>query len=153
MSSDTHIDDINVQRQLDIEKEAGLDKLEIYLNFEKKIQHIKRETLKYLINKKENGKRIVAFGAAAKAGIFLNYCGIGIDFIDYIIDQTPYKQNLYMPGAHIPIYPLEKLLDDKPDIVAILAWNWTDEILNKISFIKNYGGKAVTFIPEIKEYF
>ena len=151
-NDDTHPTVVSVQNTLDKELKLGLGELETYINFGKKIQRVKRDAVRYLIGKKEDGKRIAAFGAAAKGSTFLNYCGIGRDLIDYVVDQTPYKQGLCMPGVQIPIYPVEKVFDDKPDIIVILPWNWTDDIVKKISFIEKYGGKAVTFIPGIKEF-
>lgn len=134
------------------EIQADLNKLSTYLKFNEDVKKCKREALKYLIQAKEEGKRIAAFGAAAKGSVFLNYCGIGKDFIDYIVDETDYKQGMYMPGVQIPIVPLRHMIYDKPDCVVILPWNWSSEILPKLSFLEEYGGYAVTFIPQIREY-
>ncbi|GHV33852.1 methyltransferase [Synergistales bacterium] len=146
-------DRASVDAVLQKELGMGFDKIDTYMHFSELIKKTKRDTLSYLISKKNIGARIVAFGAPAKGATFLNYCGIGTDFIDYIVDETPYKQGLFMPGARIQVFPLEKLMQDRPDYVVILPWNWTDEILKKLQFMKEYGGKAVTFIPGIKEYF
>lgn len=154
-----HIDDKihsisdKVEELISKEIEFGLDKIETYEKFNDNTKKVKRDTLRYLIDKKNEGKRIAAFGAPAKGNTFLNYCGIGKDFIDFTVDETPYKQGLSLPGIHIPIYPLKKLYEDKPDIIIVLPWNWIDEIIPKISFVKEYGGEIVTFIPEIRTYF
>lgn len=142
----------SVERLYQKEVQADMDKLSRYLMFNEQAKKTKRDALKYLIQVKEDGKKIAAFGAAAKGSVFLNYCGIGKDFIDYIVDETVYKQGMYMPGVQIPIVSIQHMINDKPDCVVILPWNWTDEILSKLSFLKEYGGYAVTFIPQVKEY-
>lgn len=144
--------DHSVEEILQEERRHGLDQMDVYQSFQCKIDQIKRDTLSYLIEQKNQGKRIAAFGAPAKGTTFLNYCGIGRDLIAYTVDETPYKQGLFVPGVRIPIYPIQQLILDKPDIVVILPWNWTDEILKKLSFVQEAGGKVVTFIPTLKEH-
>ena len=80
----------------------------------------------------------------------LNYCGIGTDFIDYAVDQSPYKQGLYLPGTHIPIKKPDKIHETKPDYVLITPWNLKEEIMGQISYIRDWGGEFVTPIPEVK---
>ena len=142
----------SIEATLEKEEVAGLKTLHPYVTFENKARKIKRDTLSYLIQKKERGEKIVAFGAPAKGATFLNYCGVGRDFIDYIIDETPYKQGLYMPGMRIPILPIERLKQDNPDCIVILPWNWTDEILAKLKNFCSCGTSVATFIPDIMEY-
>lgn len=144
--------DVSVDGIIREESVCGLDKMEIYDSFQAKIDQVKRNALSYLIEQKNQGKRIAAFGAAAKGSTFLNYCGIGRDIISYVVDETPYKQGLFVPGVRIPIVPFQMMCDDLPDVVVILPWNWTEEILSKLSFILNAGGKVVTFIPALMEY-
>lgn len=134
------------------EREAHLDGMQVYQDFNQHIQQVKRDALSYLIHEKNAGKRIAAFGAAAKGNTFLNYCGIGRDFIDFVVDDTPYKQGMFLPGSRLPICPREKLVEEKPDIVLILPWNWADEIVHQIGFVKQYGGELVTLIPKLKKY-
>lgn len=134
------------------EREAHLDGMQVYQDFNQHIQQVKRDALSYLIHEKNAGKRIAAFGAAAKGNTFLNYCGIGRDFIDFVVDDTPYKQGMFLPGSRLPICPREKLVEEKPDIVLILPWNWADEIVRQIGFVKQYGGELVTLIPKVKKY-
>ena len=97
----------------------------------------------FLKKQKEQGKCIVAFGAAAKGIVLLNYCKLDRSIIDYIADGTPYKQGKYAPGVHIPIVPEEELLKRPPDIVLILAWNFKEEILDKLK------GRGYTFVIQI----
>lgn len=137
-----------------LEKECAkqLDSLQGYQDFNKRIQQLKRDALTYLIEQKNIGKRIAAFGAPAKGNTFLNFCGIGRDFIDFTVDDTPYKQGMFLPGSRIPIYPREKLMEEKPDIVLILPWNWADAIAPQLDFVKRYGGEIITLIPELRKY-
>lgn len=137
---------------LEKEKAAHLDRLATYQKFNEQIRQVKRDALTYLIAQKNAGKRIAAFGAPAKGNTFLNYCGVGRDFIDFAVDDTPYKQGLFLPGSRIPIYPRNKIQEEKPDIILILPWNWADEIVQQLSFIKEYGGELVTLIPQLKKY-
>lgn len=146
-AASSKVDDV-----LNKERAAHLDDVQVYQDFNTRIQQLKRDTLTYLIAEKNAGKRIAAFGAPAKGNTFLNYCGIGRDFIDFTVDDTPYKQGLFLPGSRIPIYPREKLFEEKPDIVLILPWNWAGEIVRQLNCVKQYGGELVTLIPKVKKY-
>lgn len=141
-----------VERVLNKERAAHLDGMSAYEDFSRRVCQVKRDALSYLIGAKNAGKRIAAFGAPAKGNTFLNYCGIGRDFIDFTVDDTPYKQGLFLPGSRIPIYPREKLLAEKPDIVLILPWNWAEEIAGQLGSVRQYGGEIVTLIPEVRKY-
>lgn len=104
---------------------------------------IRKELRSYLSLQKLAGKNIAAFGAAAKGMVLLNYCELDASVIDYIADGTPYKQGKYAPGVNIPIVPEEELLKRKPDIVLILAWNFKEEIMEKLK------GRGYTFVVPI----
>ena len=93
---------------------------------------------------------MAAYGAPAKGNTLLNYCGISTDFIDYTVDRNPHKQGLYLPGSRIPIYNTEKIFETKPDYLLILPWNLSEEIINQMSGIKEWGGRFLVLIPEIK---
>ena len=108
--------------------------------------------MKFLIQAKENGKTIVGYGAPAKGNTLLNYCGIRNDFLDYTVDRNPHKQGYYLPGSHISVKSPEKIKDTKPDYVLILPWNIKDEIIEQISYIREWGGKFVIPIPKVKIY-
>ncbi len=134
------------------EKAYGLDKIETYVKFNEKVKEIKRNVLNYLINLKKHNKIIVGYGAPAKGNTLLNYCGAGVDFIDYTVDLSPHKQGLYLPGTHIPTYSPDRIKETKPDYVLILPWNLKNEIMNQIGYIKEWDGKFITLIPDIEVY-
>jgi SAM-dependent methyltransferase len=141
----------NVERVVKEELEYGIDTLEYYDSLKENAIRIKLNSLRYLIEEKVKGKKIIAFGAAAKGNTFLNYCGIDRDIIDFVVDETPYKIGKYMPQSKIPILPFDAIQKNKPDIVIILPWNHKEEIINKLSFVKKWNCEIVTFIPEFEK--
>jgi len=141
----------NVINLLAKEKEFGLTNLSTYTNFSEKVKETKRKLLKHLIEIKNQGKAIVGYGAAAKGNTLLNYCGIGKDFIGYVVDKSPYKQGLFLPGTHIPIESPEKISQTKPDYIFIIPWNIKDEIINQLSYTKEWGCRFIIPIPEVYE--
>ncbi|MEP0919140.1 class I SAM-dependent methyltransferase [Leptolyngbya sp. DQ-M1] len=137
---------------LEREKAAGFDKLETYAHFTEQVKETKRRLLEFLITAKQKGKTIAGYGAPGKGNTLLNYCGIRTDFLDYTVDRNPYKQNKFTPGTHIPIYSPEKIRETKPDYLLILPWNVKDEIMEQVSYIREWGGQFVVPIPEVKIY-
>jgi hypothetical protein len=138
---------VEALRQREIEE--GFDRVERYLSFGEQVAATKRELLGFLIEQKGRGKSLVAYGAAAKGNTLLNYCGVGTDFLDYIVDRSPHKQGLYLPGSRIAIHPPERLRETKPDFVLILAWNLKDEVMESMRFVRDWGGRFVVPIPRI----
>jgi len=132
------------------ELEAGLTNIETYKQYAEQVRETKRKILKFLITEKRSGKKIVAYGAPAKGNTLLNYCGIRTDFIEYTVDRSPHKQGCYLPGTRIPVYAPEKISETRPDYVFILPWNLQQEIRQQLSQIKEWGGKFVVPIPELK---
>ena len=127
----------------------GLLDLKTYYDFGKKVEATKRKLLQFLIQAKNEGKKIVGYGAPAKGNTLLNYCGIRTDFLDYTVDRNLHKQGHYLPGTHIFIDKPERICETKPDYVFILPWNIKDEITQQMSFIREWGGKFVIPIPEV----
>ena len=139
----------NVKHLLKKEDDAGIFGSAIYLEFSERVKLTKRKLLAFLIKAKNEGNKIVGYGAPAKGNMLLNYCGIRTDFLDYTVDISPHKQNKYLPGTHIPIKPPDKIKEDKPDYVLILPWNIRDEIVEQMSYIREWGGKFAVPIPEL----
>ncbi|MDB9313051.1 class I SAM-dependent methyltransferase [Spirulina sp. CS-785/01] len=135
-----------------VEEKYKIQDLKSYHFFQEQVKETKRSILEFLIQVKREGKSIVAYGAPAKGNTLLNYCGIRSDFIDFTVDRSPYKQGLYLPGTHILIKHPDQIKAVKPDYVMILPWNLTQEIMQQISYIRDWGGKFVVPIPEIKVY-
>ena len=134
------------------EIQAGLDQLQTYLKFGEQVKETKRKLLSFLIDVKAQGKSIAGYGAPAKGNTLLNYCGIRTDFVDYTVDRSPHKQELFLPGTHIPILHPDKILETKPDYLLILPWNLREEIMTQMASIREWGGKFVVPIPEVKVY-
>ncbi len=131
------------------EAREGFATLDHYLSFSEGVNETKRALLDFLIKAKREGKKVVAYGAAAKASTLLNFCGVRTDLVDYLVDRSPYKQGHWLPGVHIPIHDPERIKSDKPDYVMILAWNLKDEVMAQMAFIRDWGGKFVVPIPKI----
>ena len=140
----------NVKKLLEKEIEFGITNLSTYANFQDRINNVKKQLLDFVDSAKNEKKKIVCYGAAAKGNTLLNYCNIGLDHINYVVDRSSYKQGMYLPGTHIPIKSIDEIKKTKPDYVLILPWNLQKEISEQISFIKAWGGKFVIPIPEVK---
>jgi SAM-dependent methyltransferase len=151
--SSTHVIHERVEYVLNLELNRGINDLDYYLDFQKRVEDIKYKSLEFLIAKKMNGNRICAYGAASKGNTFINYCGIkGKDLIEFVVDASPHKQNKLLPGSHIPVVREEVIKKERPDYIVILPWNLTDEISDQLQYIKDWNGKFVKFIPSLKEF-
>jgi hypothetical protein len=125
-------------------------KLDRYRGFGEQVKATKRQLLSFLIDAKEKGKKIVGYGAPGKGNTLLNYCGIRTDFLDFTVDANPYKQGKFTPGTRIPIFAPERIRDAHPDYVLILPWNLSEEIMHALNYIREWGGRFVVPIPEVK---
>jgi len=132
------------------EERQGLRTLNTYLNFQRQAERAKDDLLVFLIEQKHSGKKLAAYGAAAKGNTLLNYAGIKPDLLPYVCDAAPSKQEKFLPGSHIPILPPAALREGKPDIVLILPWNIADEIIQQHAYVKEWGGIFMSVVPEIK---
>jgi SAM-dependent methyltransferase len=132
------------------EEAAGLTRLDSYCSYTERVKDTKRKLLSFAVGAKREGKRIAAYGAAAKGNTLLNYCGMRGDFIDYVVDRSPHKQGRFLPGTHIPIYPPDTIKETRPDYLLILPWNLTDEIIAQMGYIRDWGGQFVVPIPEVQ---
>jgi hypothetical protein len=140
----------SVQEMLSLEQSAKLDSLETYEAFAMRVEAIKHKTRVLLSELKASGASIAAYGAPAKGNTLLNYFQIGSDVIDFVADRSPHKQNMYTPGSHIPVVSPELLLNQQPDYVLVLAWNFIEEIVKQQNEYLNRGGKFIVPIPEPK---
>lgn len=132
------------------EKDAGMVDLSSYIEFNKKVKANREAIVSLLKELRGDGKKVVGYGAPAKGNTLLNYCGIGTDLLDYTVDKNPMKVGLYTPGMHIPVLPAAKLLEDQPDYVMILAWNFAEEIMQQQREYQRRGGKFIIPIPHPK---
>ncbi|OGW81250.1 MAG: SAM-dependent methyltransferase [Omnitrophica bacterium RIFCSPHIGHO2_02_FULL_51_18] len=134
------------------ETDFGLFDEETYRRFNERVENVKKSLLEFLDDCRKNGKTVVGYGAPAKGNTLLNYCGIGTGLIQYTVDASPHKQGHYLPGSHLPIFAPEKIKETKPDYVLILPWNLKDEIAGQMAFIREWGGKFVVPIPELRAF-
>ncbi|MGD0453152.1 MAG: class I SAM-dependent methyltransferase [Solirubrobacteraceae bacterium] len=131
------------------ERAAGYERLETYTCYGARVEADKRRILQFLIGLKNEGRRVVGYGAPAKGNTLLNYCGVRCDFLDYTVDLNPHKQGRFLPGSHIPIRAPQAIREDRPDVVVILPWNLKDEIVEQLSFIGEWGGRFAARTPEL----
>jgi SAM-dependent methyltransferase len=141
-----------VSKVLTDEVQAGLTDVAGYASFARKAQETKWALVEFLLKARREGRTVAGYGAPGKGTTLLHYCGIGRDLVEYTVDRSAYKQGRFMAGNHIPIYPPDRIQETKPDYVLILPWNLKDEIMAQLSSIREWGGRFVVPIPELKIY-
>jgi 2-polyprenyl-3-methyl-5-hydroxy-6-metoxy-1,4-benzoquinol methylase len=129
------------------ERDYGLDRIDTYRQFGVQVERVKSEFLSMLADLKKQGKKVVGYGAPAKGNTLLNYCGVRTDMISFTVDRSPHKQGLFLPGTHIPIYHPDEILAQKPDYIVILPWNIKDEIMDQLSYVRQWDAKFIVPIP------
>lgn len=139
-----------VKELLKREADNGIQNPEYYAGFQQRALNIKISLLEFLTKRKSAGKKVAAYGAAAKGNTLLNYCGIKSDLVDFVVDANPNKQNKFLPGSHIPVVAESYLKEQKPEYVIIFPWNIKEEIQHQLSYISDWGGKFVITIPEFQ---
>ena len=140
----------SIKELTDLEDKLGLDIFETYKKFAGQVYKLKDDIRNLIFKLKKQNKSIAGYGASARGNILLSYSGIGNKQIDFIVDSTSYKQGLFTPGHHIPIYPEEELLNKKPDYTILLAWNFADEIVKKQSEYERLGGRFILPVPGVR---
>ena len=140
----------NVIKLIDQEKKLGLDKKQSYLSFTDNVNKIKNDLINLLTKLKNDGKKVVAYGATSKSTTVTNYFGITPDLVECIYDTTPIKQNKLSPGAHIPVLPYDQFRESNPDYVLLFAWNHATEIMKKESDYMGNNRHWITYIPNVK---
>ena len=135
---------------LEREKLSGLRESAIYAGFQGKTDRIKNEFLGFLLDAHRNHQSVAAYGAAAKGNTLMNYAGVRPDLISFVADRNPAKQGKFTPGGRIPIVAEALLMAARPDFVVILPWNIKDEVMAQLSYVRDWGGKFVTAVPELR---
>ncbi len=137
----------NVQDMMDDERAIGLASLERWQAFARDVETQRSQLLRLLLEVKAGGRSVAAYGAPAKGNTLLNYCGIGTDLVPYTVDRSPLKVGTYTPGTHLPVLPVETLLERQPDYVLLLAWNFAEEIMRQQAEYCRRGGRFIVPIP------
>lgn len=148
--NETHEQSENVANLLEKEKQFGLTQLKYYLDFQPKVEKVKNDLLTFLLEQKRAGKRVAAYGAAAKGNTLLNFCGVKKDLIDFVVDASPHKQGKFLPASHIPIVDESFIRREKPDFVLILPWNIKEEIFEQLKYIRDWNGKFAVAVPRLE---
>jgi SAM-dependent methyltransferase len=132
------------------EESWGVNQLEFYRDFARRVAELKKSLRKFVFDLKDRKERLAAYGAAAKGSTLLNYFGIDKSALDFVVDRSTYKQGRYMPGVRLPIYSPARLLEEMPSHVLLLTWNFADEILLQQEEYRRRGGKFIIPIPELR---
>lgn len=148
-NSVTHVVTPRVAEMLTREGAAGMTTPDYYAGFQTRADQIKNAFLAFLIEAKNTGKKVAAYGAAAKGNTLLNYAGVRPDLLPWVIDRNLAKQGKYLPGSRIPIVDETRLREERPDYVVILPWNLREEVMAQLDYIKSWGGQFVTAVPNL----
>ncbi|CRL48177.1 class I SAM-dependent methyltransferase [Pseudomonas sp. URMO17WK12:I11] len=138
-----------VQQQLQAELAAGVKTTEYYVTLAPAAERIKHELLRFLLQAKADGKRVVGYGAAAKGNTLLNYAGVKPDLLAWVADANPHKQGKYLPGSRIPIVSPAQIDLEKPDYVLVLPWNLLTEVSQQLAQVRQWDGRFVIAVPEL----
>jgi len=141
---------VNINILLEEEKEFGLLGMDIYQNFQEQSNKVKYDLITFLIKAKQENKKVVAYGAAAKGNTLLNYAGVKNDLIEFVVDKSPHKQGKYLPASHIPIVDEIKIKEAKPNYILILPWNIKDEVITQLEYVKEWDCQLVVAVPELE---
>ena len=141
-----------VGRVLDDEAAAGLDSLEGHAGFAEAVGGVRDDFVEFLVSARREGKRIVLYGAPGKGNTLLNHCGVRTDQVEFAVDRNPFKHGMFLPGTHIPIHPVDRLDEERPDYVVIMPWNLREEITEQLSHIRDWGGRFVVALPHFEVF-
>jgi len=139
-----------VARVLGDEGAAGLDTVAGHDGFARQVAATRNDFVEFLIGCQRTGMRVAGYGAPGKGNTLLNHCGIRPDLMEFTVDRNPHKHGLFLPGTHIPIYPVERLAQEQPDYVVIMPWNLRDEITKQLAYVHDWGGRFVVSLPKLE---
>jgi hypothetical protein len=140
---------VRVEEVLRIEEDAGLHEVDGYLQLRTRTEAVRQDLLRFLLDCRAEGKRVVGYGAPGKGNTLLNYCGIRTDLLEYTVDRNPYKHGRFTPGTRIPIHDPAQIDKDRPDVVLVLPWNLETELTQQLAYIAEWGGRLVFPLPEL----
>lgn len=142
----------NIDTLLAGEVRAGMLEIDYYQDFQTKADTVKNCFLAFLLDCKENGKKVAGYGAAAKGNTLLNYAGVKVDLLPFVVDASPHKRGRYLPGSRIPVLEESMIRGVQPDFIVIFPWNLRDEISEQLAYIREWGGRFVTAVPTLRVY-
>lgn len=147
---DTRAEDVSVSKVIAEEEKLGLRQVHTYRSFQKRADEVKNGLLSFLLEQRQQGRKVAAYGAAAKGNTLLNYAGVKPDLLPYVCDAAASKQGKFLPGSHIPVLHPDVLKDDRPDIVLILPWNIAHEVTRQHAQIREWGGQFAVAVPAVR---
>lgn len=140
----------SVARLLADEAAAGLDSVEGHAGFARQVAQIRNDFVEFLVGCQRQGLRVAGYGAPGKGNTLLNHCGVRADLLEFVVDRNPHKHGKFLPGTHIPIHPVEKLAQERPDYVVIMPWNLRKEISAQLHYVHEWGGELVVALPRLE---
>ena len=138
-----------VQALLEVEDKVGVSTPGFYSTLAPAAERIKHQLLRFLLQARAEGKRVVGYGAAAKGNTLLNYAGVRADLLAWVADANPHKQGKFLPGSRIPVVAPERLAIEQPDYVLVLPWNLLKEVSEQQALVREWGGRFVIAVPEL----
>ena len=141
-----------VARVLADEAAAGLDTLAGHSGFATEVAAVRNDLVEFLVACARDGARVAGYGAPGKGNTLLNNAGVRSDLLSFTVDRNPFKQGKYLPGTHIPIHPVERLAEERPDYVLVLPWNLRDEISEQLVYVRDWGGRLVVPLPSLEVF-
>jgi C-methyltransferase C-terminal domain/Putative zinc binding domain/Methyltransferase domain len=134
---------------LAIEAQAGLHDVDGYAGLRPRVETLRGDLLRFLLDQRDKGKHVVGYGAPGKGNTLLNYCGVRTDLLEYTVDQNPYKHGRYTPGTRIPIHSPDRIDQDRPDVIVVLPWNLENEITRQLAYTRDWGAQLVYPLPTL----
>jgi SAM-dependent methyltransferase len=142
----------DVARVLRLEADAGLDTLAGHTGFAAQVAAVRNDLVEFLVARSREGAVVAGYGAPGKGNTLLNHVGVRSDLVAFTVDRNPVKQGKFLPGTHIPIHPVQRLAEERPDYVLILPWNLRDEIAAQLTYIREWGGRLVVPLPSLQVF-